>query len=211
MAGAHAQVGVVRTLEGNVRVFSGQPECAPRFGLDINEGDAVRTGEKSWAVLSMMDGTRITVRPDSEVRVDTYRHTDAGEVMQNQARFTLSRGALRVVAGRIGGGRNAGFWVVTPDATADMRGADLDVAYVAPKFTAPETELGTYAKSNAGEAMLRNTSGEVKLSAGQSAIAESKKRAPPRLLPNDPYFFHWHSYIDRRASAVLEKLDAEIQ
>lgn len=210
-AAARAQVGVVRTLEGEVRVFSGQQECAPRFGLDINEGDAVRTGGKSWAVLAMMDGTRITVRPDTEVRIDAYRHTDAGEVAQNQARFTLSRGALRVMAGRIASGRNAGFLVTTPDATVDMRGADQDVAFVGPKFTAPETELGTYAKVNSGEAVLRNAGGEVRLAVGQAALAESAKHVAPRLLPNDPYFFHWHSYIDRRAAAVLDKLDTELQ
>jgi hypothetical protein len=208
---AHAQVGVVRTLEGDVRVFSGQPECAPRFGLDINEGDAVRTGSKSWAVLAMMDGTRITVRPDTEVRIDAYRHTDGGEVAQNQARFTLSRGAVRVIAGRIAGGRNAGFLVVTPDATLDMRGTDQDVAFVGPTFTALETEIGTYAKVNAGGAVLHNASGEVKLAVGQAAIAESAKRVAPRLLPSDPYFFHWHNYIDRRAAAVIDKLDAETQ
>jgi hypothetical protein len=208
---ARAQVGVVRTLEGDVRVSSGQPECAPRHGLDINEGDAVRTGEKSWAVLAMMDGARITVRPDTEVRIDAYRHTDAGELVQNQARFTLMRGALRVVAGRIAGGRNAGYVVATPDATLDMRGHDQDVAHVAPQFKPADTEPGTYAKAHAGEALLRNAAGEVRLAAGQSAFAESGKRAAPRMLLNDPHFFHWHGYIDRRVSAVVEQLDAELR
>src|SRR5262245_21836874 len=46
-AAVMAQVGVVRTVEGQVSVASGKPECALRYGLDLDEGDAVRTGEKA--------------------------------------------------------------------------------------------------------------------------------------------------------------------
>lgn len=207
---AWAQVGVVRTIEGQVRVFSGKAECAPRYGLDVDEGDVVRTGEKSWAILTMMDGTRITVRPDTEMRVDIYRYTEAGESTQNQAQFTLMRGAMRVAAGRIAKGRNAGFNVNTPDATVNLRGADQDVAYIAPQFTPRGDALvGAYGKSYAGEAVMKNASGTVTIRDGQVAFAETKVRKPPQVLASDPYFYHWHSYIDRRAATVGERLDGE--
>lgn len=201
-----AQVGVVRTIEGQVQVFSGKPECAPRYGLDLDEGDAVRTGEKAWALLSMMDGTKITLRPNTEIRIDAYRYTDAGESMQNQARFTLIRGAMRVASGRIGKGRNEGFVVNTPDTSMILRGADQDVAYIAPQFTPRGDALvGTYSKSYAGEAVMKNANGSVTIHDGQVAYAEPRARKPPQVLVTDPYFYYWHSYIDRRAAAVVER------
>jgi len=203
-----AQVGIVRTVEGQVSVFSGKQECAPRYGLDLEEGDAIRTGAKAWALLAMMDGTKITVRPDTEVRIDTYRYNESGEPGQNRAQLALSHGALRVAPGRIALGRGGTFVAKTPDAGMTMRGADHDVTYIAPKTTpAINTQAGTYGRSYAGEAALNNAGGEVALRDGQTAYAEARTRAAPRLLSSNPYFYHWHGYIDRRAAAVAEKLE----
>ena len=206
---AQAQVGVVRAVEGQVSVFSGKPECAPRYGLDLDEGDAVRTGEKSWALLTMMDGARITVRPDTEVRIDAYRYTESGELSQNSALFALKHGSMRVTTGRITAGRNSGYVTQTPDAIFELRGADQDVAYVAPQSTPlGSAPVGSYGKSYAGEAVLKNALGAVTLRTGQTAYAEP--RAPPRTLPTEPYFFHWHHYIDSQAARVAGQLDSEV-
>ncbi len=208
-AAALAQVGIVRTIEGRVSVFSGRPECAPRHGLDVDEGDVVRTGEKSWALLTMMDGARIIVRPDTEVRLDTYRYTEAGESAQNRAAFTLTHGAVRVTSGRISGARNSGVIFNTPDASMDMRGTDSDVAYITPKFSlSPAAQAGTYGRSFAGNAALKNPHGEVTLRAGQTAYTEPRDKKPPRVLPSDPYFYHWYSHIDHRVVTVLDQLEA---
>ena len=206
---AWAQVGVVRVVEGDVNVSSGRAECAPRFGLDLNEGDVVRTGEKAWAVLTMMDTTRIIVRPDSVLRIEAYRHTEGGEITQNMARFALMRGAIRVASGQMAGGRNAGFVVRTPDTEMVMRGSDQEVAFVAPKFTAPEAELGTYAKVYTGEAVVKSAGNELTLKAGQVVFAGGKDKAAPRLLAADPHFFYWHSYIDRRVATVMAAQEKE--
>ncbi len=207
-----AQVGVVRTIEGQVNVFSGKAECAPRYGLDVDEGDVVRTGDKAWAILTMMDGTKITVRPDTELRVDVYRYTEAGESAQNRAQFTLTRGAMRVASGALAKGRNIGFVVNTPDASMTLRGADQDVAYINPQFAPRGDALaGAYARSYAGEAIMKNASGTVTFRDGQIAFAETKVRKPPQVLLSSPSFYHWHSHIDRRAAAVTEKLDTAPQ
>jgi hypothetical protein len=204
-----AQVGIVRTVEGQVNVSSSRQECAPRYGLDLDEGDAVRTGAKAWAMLNMMDGTRITVRPDSELRIVAYRYTDAGEFTQNQALLALNSGAVRVYAGRIATGRSAGFRVQTPDASVELRGTDHDVSFVEPKATfRGDAPAGTYGKAREGEATMKNSHGEVTLRTGQIAYVDPKLRAPPRVLSGtEPYFYYWHDYIDRRAAAVAEKLE----
>lgn len=203
-----AQVGIVRTVEGQVSVFSGKQECAPRYGLDLEEGDAVRTGANAWALLSMMDGARITVRPDSEVRIDSYRYTDGGDAALNRAQLTLVQGALRVASGRIAAGGKAGFSVHAPDASLTLREGDYDFASIGPKFAVRgDAPLGTYGRSYRGEAVMRNPHGEVTLRTNQVGYAEPRTRVAPRVLTSEPYFYHWHGYIDRRAGAVAEKLD----
>lgn len=206
---AMAQVGIVRTVEGQVNVFSGREECAPRYGLDLEEGDAVRTGEKAWALLTMMDGAKITVRPDTEVRIDVYRYNESADPGVNRAQLTLARGALRVHAGRVTLAPGGVFLVRTPDAGATLRGADQDVAYVVQKGTPSpgESQPGTYARAYIGEAVLNNPGGEVRLRQGQTAFAEARVRTPPRVIENQPYFYHWYTYIDRRAAIVAEKLE----
>ena len=178
---ARAQVGIVLTVEGQVNVISGKEECGLRYGLDLDEGDTVRTGEKSWAVLSLLDGAKITVRPSTDVRINTYRFTESSEAAQNQALLTLTRGSLRVATGAIVRGRNTGYRVRTPEVTMDMRGTDHDITHIAPQFTpVGDAAPGSYAKTHAGEAVLSNAAGELALRDGQAAFAALRTRAPPR-------------------------------
>jgi hypothetical protein len=108
-------------------------------------------------------------------------------------------------------GRSSGFEIKTPDATVDMRGADGDITYVAVKPSSPGDALvGSYGRAYSGEAVLKNAGGEVTVRGGQTAYAEP--RVLPRVLATNatPYFYHWHHYIDRRAAAVAEKLEANV-
>ncbi len=206
-----AQVGMVLTVEGQVNVISGKQECGLRYGLDLEEGDTVRTGEKSWAVLQFLDGAKITVRPSTEVRIENYRFADSSEAARNHASFELARGSLRVLTGAIVRGKNTGYRVRTPDITMEMRGADHDVTHVvtstAPQSTpVSDAAPGSYGKTFIGEAVLKGPGGEITLRDGQAAFAALRVRAPPRLLTMEPWFFSMHSFIDRRAAAVADSL-----
>ncbi len=207
-----AQVGIVLTLEGQVNVISGKEECGLRYGLDLEEGDTVRTGDKSWAVLSLLDGARITVRPSTEMRIEKYRFTESGDAPQNFAALALKGGALRVVTGAIPRGRNTGYRVLTPEVTVEMRGGDHDVSHVAPQFTPMgDAPPGSYGKTHAGEAVMKNASGELTLREGQTAFAALRGQAAPRVLTSEPWFFNIHTHIDRRAAAVGATLNAPVQ
>ena len=204
---ASAQVGIVLTVEGEVNVVSGKQECGPRHGLDLEEGDTVRTGEKSWAMLSLLDGAKITVRPSTEVRIETYRFTESSDAAQNHATLVLTRGSLRVITGAITRGRNTGYRVRTPEAIIEMRGTDHDVTHVAPQFTpVADAAPGSYGKTYAGETVIKNSSGELTLRDGQAGFAALRGRTVPRLLMAEPWFFSMHAFIDRRAAAVGDTL-----
>lgn len=204
---AAAQVGMVLTIEGQVNVISGKQECGLRYGLDLEEGDTVRTGDKSWAVLQFLDGAKITVRPSTEVRIENYRFVESSEAPRNHASFELTRGSLRVLTGAIVRGKNTGYRVRTPDITMEMRGADHDVTHVAPQFTPMgDAAPGSYGKTFIGEAVMKGGGGDITLRDGQAAFAALRVRAPPRLLTMEPWFFSMHSFIDRRAAAVADSL-----
>lgn len=207
----HAQVGMVVTVEGQVNVISGKQECGLRYGLDLEESDLVRTGEKSWAILSLLDGARITVRPSTEVRIESYRYVDGGDAPQNSAVLALARGSLRVVTGAIARGRNSGYRVRTPDMTLELRGTDHDISHVLPQFTPmADAAPGSYGKTHVGEAIMRTAGGEVTLRNGQTAFVAARSAVAPRLLTLDPWFFSLNAFIDRRAAAVTDSLSGPV-
>lgn len=198
---------MVLTLEGQVNVISGKQECGLRYGLDIDEGDSVRTGDKAWAVLQLMDGARITLRPSTEVRIDHYRFADGNNAKVNYARLHLLRGSLRVVTGAIVRGLNLGYQVRAADAIVELRGTDHDVTHVAPaSVQVGEGVHGAYGKTYVGEAAMSNAGGSVTLRDGQTAFAATGARTPPRMLTHDPWFFVTYASIDQRASAVAGTL-----
>jgi hypothetical protein len=132
--------------------------------------------------------------------------------VQNSALLALTGGAVRVAAGRIALGRNTGFRVQTPHASVELRGADHDIAHVEAKSTTRgDSPVGTYGRAIVGEAVIRNTHGQTTAREGQIGFADPAARVAPRILQGaEPYFYHWHTYIDRRVTAVVGKLDATL-
>ena len=59
--------------------------------------------------------------------------------------------------------------------------------------------------------LLTQRTAHLSTHSGQVAFAETKVRKPPQVLTADPYFYHWHSYIDRRAAVIEEKLAADLR
>ncbi|MBI5275525.1 MAG: FecR domain-containing protein [Burkholderiales bacterium] len=93
-------------------------------GLPLREGDRLTTSEGASAIVKLADGTRMTVRPNSEVVLSQYQFKenapDNGMLMQ------LVRGGFRAVTGLISkGGPNAAR-VQTNTATIGIRGTDFD-------------------------------------------------------------------------------------
>ncbi len=59
----------------------------------------------------------MTVRPQSQLRLDTYRYDPEGEPAKNSSVLSLLKGALRSVTGYIGRANREGYRVTTPTAT----------------------------------------------------------------------------------------------
>ncbi len=87
------------------------------------EGDVLTTGPRSFALIQLTDGGRMTLRPDTVFGLEKYAHGGGRE----NAIMRLFRGGLRALTGLIGK-RNPqrGYTLNTPVATIGIRGTEFD-------------------------------------------------------------------------------------
>ena len=164
----------VQRADGSVRLLSERSE--------VRQGDVITTERDSYAQLRFTDGAVVTLRPSSQVRLDSYRFVDAQPGNDNFA-IALLKGGLRKVTGLIGrrGTRDA-FRLVTPTATVGIRGTDFSVIHVEPgSGPAP----GTYFTVAEGAIGVVSGGVEQLVGAGQTGFAPSTF-APPQLVPPPP-------------------------
>lgn len=122
-----ARVALVRGRASGIAADGG--ERALVVGSPLHAGDTVRTGRDAIAVLAFRDRGRVTVSPDSALRVDEYRF-DNDEPAGGSAVMSLLRGGLRAVTGLIGRNRPESYRIRTAVATIGIRGTGFDLACV---------------------------------------------------------------------------------
>ena len=92
---AHAQIGHVVSVKGTAMVErAAQPGRILGAGEKLDEKDVINTAQASHAVLEFRDKTRITLRPNTVFRVDSY--SDAKDKPQGMV-LGLVRGGFRAV------------------------------------------------------------------------------------------------------------------
>jgi hypothetical protein len=113
-------------------------------GTFLYEGDIVTTGRKAFAVLQFSDASRMTLRPDTALRISEYSH--GGE--QDNALLRLVVGGFRAVTGLIAKRGPDAYQIRTPTATIGIRGTDFDARLCADDCAAEQKALG--ARESAG-------------------------------------------------------------
>jgi hypothetical protein len=208
-----AAVGSMDAFEGDVRVISTTADRAAIKGMELNEGDTIKTGANAWALLAMSDGASMTLRPQSQVRLDKYHYDPDGEPAKNSSALSLLQGAFRSVTGYIGRTNRDGYRISTPTATIGIRGTDHEPAYYAPPRPGEKLdhEPGTYDKVNEGESVIRNPKGEIPVKRGQNAFVHHDGRVAPRLLARAPAFYQRHAQFDRRAAVHRQNFHRQFE
>lgn len=92
-------------------------------GADVMEGDVINTANKSFAVIRMLDNTKLTLKPNTTIAVGAFDTTEGKE----SGCINLVKGGLRTVTGLIGEKRPEAFQVDTPVASIGIRGTDFTV------------------------------------------------------------------------------------
>ena len=118
---------------GNVRYMSGvlvaqKPDGTLRVlrpKSAVHPGELLVTGEKSYAQVTMKDGTRMTLRPQSNLKIEAYQFKQETPVADN-AVFRLLKGGFRTITGLIGKrGNPDAYRLRAAGATIGIRGTDF--------------------------------------------------------------------------------------
>jgi hypothetical protein len=119
---ALAQIARVLDTKGTALVErSGQVPRLLGAGERLDERDVINVARDSWTILEFNDQTRITLRPGTVFRIDSY-NPGAPESML----MGLVKGGFRAVTGLIGKRNPAGVKFHTATATIGIRGTEFD-------------------------------------------------------------------------------------
>ena len=118
--GAAPSVGLVKVAEGTAEVQRGDQTLPARAGLALQEGDVLRTGADGRIGVVLRDDTRVSLGPQTEIRIDRFLFAPA----QGQLALVLkmARGAAAYVSGKIAKLSPDAVRVETPVAIVGVRG-----------------------------------------------------------------------------------------
>lgn len=160
---AHAQAaGEVEFARGVG--FAQTPGEGPRTlgkGLALREGDRLTTSEGASAIIRLQDGTRMTVRPNSEMVLQQYQFRE--NAPDNSMLMQLVRGGFRAVTGLISKNAPNAARVQTSTATIGIRGTDFDARVCTADCGAESARIAENARPNAVQASAKivNAQGEI--------------------------------------------------
>ena len=108
-----ARGAATASLEEDIRLIG--------HGTPIHERDLLTTGRDSLAIVTLDDGTKMTLRPGTVLRIDEY----ADEVGRERMRLNLFKGGVRTVTGAVAERAPDAFELRTPVATIGILGTDF--------------------------------------------------------------------------------------
>lgn len=130
--------------------FAQTPGQAPRTlgkGLPLKEGDRLTTAEGGSAIIKLEDGTRMTVRPNSEIVLRQYQFKE--NASNNSMLMQLVRGGFRAVTGLISKSSPNAARIQTSTATIGIRGTDFDARVCNTDCGAESARVAAVARPNA--------------------------------------------------------------
>jgi hypothetical protein len=151
---SHASSGTVILAKGVVTATGAdKSNRVLAKGAAIDEGDIINTANKSFAVIRMLDNTKLTLKPGTTIAIGKF----SVEKGKEEGCINLVKGGLRTVTGLIGKRKPDSFQVDTPIASIGIRGTDFITRICAgDECVADEQELsfgeyGETAKSQSSE------------------------------------------------------------
>lgn len=186
---AFAAAGLVQFAAGDVKIrnTAGALRTAVKGGA-VDEGDTILTAASASAQIKMTDGGILAVRPETELKVDTYRFAGKEDGTE-RAVMSLVKGGFRTITGLIGRTNKQNYTVNTPTAVIGIRGTDHEPHVIPASASGGGSAVpsGTYDKVNVGVAVIRSQGAEVSIAQNQVGFAAPGK--PPVLLPVMPDIF----------------------
>lgn len=173
---------------GEVKLIGkdGKTRAAARGG-ELLEGDTIVTGANSLAQIRLQDNGLLSVRPNTEMKLDKFSFAGADD-RKATLLISLVQGGLRSITGLIGKAHREGYKISTATATIGIRGTDHEPFFIPPGQTALGTP-GTYDKVNSGMTFIQGRQGNpIDVSINQVAFVPVTG-AQPVILPSVPSFY----------------------
>jgi hypothetical protein len=144
--------------------FAQSPGQTPRIlgkGLALREGDRLTTSDHASAIIKLDDGTRMTVRPNTEIVLQHYRFKQ--DAPDNSMLMQLVRGGFRAVTGLISKNAPNAARIQTSTATIGIRGTDFDARLCTGDCGAESARVSAGSRPNAilASARVVSVQGEV--------------------------------------------------
>ena len=117
---AVAASGQFTYVAGNVQVESGGQRKTAIRGMEVNPGDVIIAGADGMAQLSMIDLAKLSLRSNSQLRIERYQKTASD---QDGAILSLLRGTMRTFTGLLSGANRDKYLMKTRVATVGIRGS----------------------------------------------------------------------------------------
>jgi hypothetical protein len=169
--------------DGSVRVL------AERSSVSV--GEVITTQRDSYAQLRFSDGGQVTLRPETQVKIEAYAYEE-GRPERDSFAMQLFKGGLRSLTGLIGkrtANRNA-YRMVTSTATIGIRGTDytaIDIPAPPPGQTPAPGSLAPGVYVTVAEGTIAFISGGIEQLVGVGqAVFSSNFNLPPKLIPPPP-------------------------
>nr|WP_297351723.1 FecR domain-containing protein [uncultured Caldimonas sp.] len=136
--------------------FAQLPGQGPRTlgkGLPLNEGDRLSTGAGSFAIVKLKDGTRMTLRPNSDLVLRTFRYRE--NAPDNSMVMQLFRGGFRAITGLINKNAPNAAQVQTATATIGIRGTNFDARLCSTDCREESSQVSQPTKPNTVQASAK--------------------------------------------------------
>ena len=177
-----AQAGIaghVQFVNGNVQITNSTGKTRTlQKGDAVHESDTLTTAKEASAQIKMRDGGLIAVRPDSQLKFDSFVF-NGEEDSNDKSFFSLLRGGFRAVTGLVGQKFKSNYRIITADSTIGIRGTDHETFVVVPgSQLAATVPAGTYNKVNSGETVMTTQKGTVNILPNQMGYAAAADQMP---------------------------------
>jgi hypothetical protein len=169
--------------EGSVRILAQNSE--------VNPGDVLTTQRDSYAQINFTDGSSLTMRPNTQIKVEQYNFAQ-DRPQDDNSFLRLIKGGLRTVTGLVGKrGDPDAYKIGTNSATIGVRGSSgdtIDNSTGSCEGVTPGCEklpAGVYHTTYTGSYIMQNEGGTQLIGEGQFGFARDGKTRPV-MLPGDP-------------------------
>ena len=173
-----ARAATVKTVTGSATIFDDKKKNQQiKTGTQVYVGDQLLTSDSGQITLSFVDGATLELRCNSLLNIDEYKMRTRG----SKVSLSLLKGSLGTKTGRVGKRGHDKYSLSTPTGTITTTQAEYGVRVHQAKACNKQADVetdGLYIDVLAGQVVLANDAGEMKISSGDAAVAEQRSVAP---------------------------------